>query len=50
MNVRGKDKKVIAIVICLCFLFQIIFRSFTFDSIAAPSSTVIGLIFRDGNG
>ena len=50
MNVRGKDKKVIAIVICLCFLFQIIFRSFTFDSIAAPSSTVIGLIFRDDNG
>ena len=50
MNVRGKDKKVIAIVICLCFLFQIIFQSFSFDSMAAPSSTVVGLIFRDGNG
>lgn len=50
MNVRGKDKKIIAIVICLCFLFQIIFQSFSFDSMAAPSSTVVGLIFRDGNG
>lgn len=50
MNVRGKDKKVIAIVICLCFLFQIIFQSFAFDSMAAPTSTVVGLIFRDGNG
>ena len=50
MNVRGKDKKVIAIVICLCFLFQIIFQSFAFDSMAAPSSTVVGLIFRDDNG
>ena len=50
MNVRGKDKKVIAIVICLCFLFQIIFQSFSFDSMAATTSTVVGLIFRDGNG
>lgn len=50
MNVRGKDKKVIAIVICLCFLFQIIFQSFAFDSMATPTSTVVGLIFRDGNG
>lgn len=39
-----------SILICMCFILQIIFRSFCFDSMALPSNTVIGLIFRDGSG
>lgn len=50
MNVQGSRKKVISILICMCFMLQIIFRSFCFDSMALPSNTVIGLIFRDGSG
>ena len=50
MNVRDKEKRIISIVICICFLFQIIFRSFVFDSVAAPANPVVALIFRDSNG
>lgn len=50
MNVRGIERKLIAVVICFCFLFQIIFRSFTFDSTAASTNILIGLIFRDSEG
>lgn len=50
MNVQGSRKKVMSILICMCFMLQIIFRSFCFDSMALPSNTVIGLIFRDGSG
>ena len=48
MNMRGIEKKLIAVIICFCFLFQIIFRSFIFDSMAASTNILIGLIFRDG--
>ena len=50
MNMRGIEKKLIAVIICFCFLFQIIFRSFIFDSMAASTNILIGLIFRDGEG
>ena len=50
MNIRGIEKKLIAVIICFCFLFQIIFRSFIFDSMAASTNILIGLIFRDGEG
>ena len=50
MNVRGMERKLIAVVICFCFLFQIIFRSFIFDSAASSTNILIGLIFRDGEG
>jgi len=50
MNIRGIEKKLIAVIICFCFLFQIIFRSFIFDSIAASTNILIGLIFRDDEG
>jgi hypothetical protein len=50
MNVRGIEKKLIAVIICFCFLFQIIFRSFIFDSTAASTNILIGLIFRDSEG
>ena len=50
MSVRGREKRLIAIIICVCFLFQILFRSFIFDSTATPSNIVIGLIFRDDDG
>ena len=39
-----------AVIVCICFMIQIIFRSFSFDSMATPSNTVIALIFRDTNG
>lgn len=48
MNVRSR--KVMAVIVCICFMIQIIFRSFSFDSMATPSNTVIALIFRDTNG
>ena len=50
MNVGDKEKRIISIVICICFLFQIIFRSFVFDSFAAEANPVIALIFTDGKG
>ncbi|EIC95767.1 bacterial group 3 Ig-like domain protein [Lachnoanaerobaculum saburreum F0468] len=50
MNIKSRDRKVIAVIICICFVIQIVFRSFSFDSIATPSDTVIALIFRDTNG
>ena len=50
MNVRGIEKKLIAVIICFCFLFQIIFRSFIFESTAASTNILIGLIFRDSEG
>ena len=50
MNMRGIEKKLIAVIICFCFLFQIIFRSFIFDSAASSTNILIGLIFRDGEG
>ena len=50
MNIRGIEKKLIAVIICFCFLFQIIFRSFIIDSMAASTNILIGLIFRDGEG
>ena len=48
MNIRSR--KVMAVIVCICFMIQIIFRSFSFDSMATPSNTVIALIFRDTNG
>lgn len=50
MSVRGRKKRLIAIIICVCFLFQILFRYFIIDSTATPSNVVIGLIFRDDDG
>ena len=50
MNIKSRDRKVIAVIICICFVIQIVFRSFSFDSIATPSDTVIALIFRYTNG
>ena len=37
MNIRSR--KVMAVIVCICFMIQIIFRSFSFDSMATPSNT-----------
>ena len=50
MNIQSREKRLISILICICFMLQIIFRSFCFDVMAIQSNTVIGLIFRDSRG
>lgn len=50
MNMYKKSKKVMSVIICLCVVMQLIFRSFCFDAMANSSNILVALIFRDDAG